>query len=499
MTPRPPTTPKAPASRPHAAAWAAAALAAFALLVPAPCPAQSFDLLAEHNRRARDLAERGRLDEAAAEWREALKLAPRSVPIHRNLGLVLLKLGRVEEAEQVLLEAVSIDPTQAASHLYLGRVYLRGAKTRLAEGELKTAQKLDPLNPDVDISLAVLAMRKGRFEAAESDLQRALTRNFNDPDVHAALGDVYRARGDWGRAEQAYRTALGLDAFHLGAKRGLQETEAERRRAAAPPEERLLMGVLRVRNPTTRIDQGSFVVEGDVLNASERATAKYVTVTCQFYGPAQRIIAEKDTRSEPETLGPGQRGRWRLSVPYSPEFSGRMEIGVKAVIEDPEADRALQEEGRRPPEAAAEERAIYFGGNEVSKGDVLKVSIPKLAIQGGKTVLRGYVLNVGTNPVASIDLNFRIVERQGGRLYTQQFARIGRNILKPGEQTDYTLDWKEGLDPSRFRLQMKIGWAELHEPGAEPAPEPAEPAPPGVPPARFPTPLPEPLPSRPRN
>jgi Flp pilus assembly protein TadD len=460
------------------------------------------DLVGEHNRRAMDLANRGRVEEAVAEWREALKIDPRNVPTIRNLGIAFLKLGRVEEAEEMFLEAVSLEPNNAHSHLMLGRTYLRQGKINLAEAELKAAQRLDPLDPDIDISLAVLAIRKGDYQDAESRLKRALAFNYKDPDIYAALGDVYRAKRDWERAEETYRSALALDAFHLGAKRGLQELETERHREKAPPEERRLMGVLRVENPSTRVEGGLFIVEGRVLNSSEQATAKYVTVTCQFYGPKQRIIAEKDTHPEPGTLGPGERGAWKLSVPYNKEFTGRMEIGVKAVIEDPEAERATREAAKASPPA---ERATYFGGDKVSRGDVLKVSLPKLATQEGKTVLRGYVLNVGDHTVASIDLNFRVVERQGGNLYTQQFARIDRDTLEPGEQTDYILAWQEGLDPGRFRLQMKIGWADLlsspQEPGTEPPsiPPSHSPLPSGPSQGRIPTPMPEPLPAKPRD
>ncbi len=245
------------------------------------------------------------------------------------------------------------------------------------------------------------------------------------------------------------------------------------------------------------------MVEGFVVNTSEKATAKYVTVTCQFYGSHQRIIAEKDAVAEPEILKPGQRGRWKLSVPYNPEFSGRMELGVKAIVEDPDAPASGRQASGSQAGARIKERATFFGGDKATKEDVLKVSIPKLDTQGEKVILRGYVLNVGEHPVASIDLNFRIVDRTTGRLHTQQFARIERQILEPGERADYTMDWQEGLALDRFRLQMKVGWAELMDhpaeghstetPGQEAAPPPAAPS------ERLPSPVPEPLPSQPRR
>lgn len=384
----------AEASRGPAAGWACLALAGIiglaALVGPRTVRAQAFDPKAVHDRRAHDLVERGRLDEAVVEWREALKFAPESLPIRRNLGLVLLKLGRAEEAEEVLLEALSQEPNSALTHLYLGRTYLHQGKLHLAASELETAQALEPTNPDVDVSLALLNIRQGSYGKAESHIQRALTFNFNDPNLHAALGDVYRAQGKWDKAEEAYQSALELDASHAGAKRGLKETEA------------------------------------------------------------------------------GRQGR-------------RMFSGI----------------------AGPHQRPTFFGGDKPSKDDVINVSIPQLGTEGGHAVLRGFVVNVGENPVASIDLNFMVIEKETGRIHAQRFAHIEREILEPGERADYILEWEEGLEPGRFRLQMKVAWAELlEEPRQGPSPEEAarrEPPETSGPEVKLPSPMPEPLPSRPRQ
>ncbi len=110
--------------------WAAAGLfiCALAAVGAPPAPAQSFDIVAEHNRRAVALVERGEHEEAVTEWREALRTAPENVPIHLNLGIVLMKIGRLDEAEEVLLDAVRLDPRRPKAHLLLGRAYLDQGK-----------------------------------------------------------------------------------------------------------------------------------------------------------------------------------------------------------------------------------------------------------------------------------------------------------------------------------------------------------------------------------
>lgn len=470
----------------------------------AAAPAQSFDIVAEHNRRALALVNRGELDGAVSEWREALRVAPENVPILLNLGIILVKLSRAAEAEEILQKAVGLDPQRASAHLHLGRAYLRQGKTQLAEAELSTAQQLDPIDDAIDVAFAVLAMRQSRWQAAEAHLKRALTFRHNNPTTHAALGDVYRAMGEWSKAEQAYRTALSFNALHRGAKRGLGALKREKRRGLVATEVGRSTGILRVEDPVTLIEKDQFVVEGQVINTSDRATAAYVTVVCKFYDTEQRLIAEKETHTKPEHLGPGERGTWRLSVANSPNLARHFDIGVKAIVEDPEAEKALREASGTGAGPSPIRRPTFFGGDEVEPDDVLKVSIPKPVTEEGKPILRGFVLNVGDHPVASIDLIIGLVERPSGRLYDQRFARIDRQILKPGERADYIIELPEGIDPRRIRPTMKVSWADLPASEAEPPSAPsrrpeAAPAKGLTPRSRLPTTIPEPLHTRPRN
>lgn len=55
------------------------------------------------------LAELGKMDEAAAEYREALRLRD-SFLARRSLGLVLMDLGRLDEAEAVFREGLALQP-----------------------------------------------------------------------------------------------------------------------------------------------------------------------------------------------------------------------------------------------------------------------------------------------------------------------------------------------------------------------------------------------------
>jgi Flp pilus assembly protein TadD len=50
------------------------------------------------------------MEEAIAEFRAALKLNPRSVVAHNNLGIALGSRGRMDEAIDQFRQALGIDP-----------------------------------------------------------------------------------------------------------------------------------------------------------------------------------------------------------------------------------------------------------------------------------------------------------------------------------------------------------------------------------------------------
>ncbi|OFW51381.1 MAG: hypothetical protein A3G77_06555 [Acidobacteria bacterium RIFCSPLOWO2_12_FULL_68_19] len=68
------------------------------------------DAAAERYRRATELLESGRFDEAAGEFRAVLQLAPGAVEARNNLGVALASLGRLEEAIDQFQQAVALRP-----------------------------------------------------------------------------------------------------------------------------------------------------------------------------------------------------------------------------------------------------------------------------------------------------------------------------------------------------------------------------------------------------
>jgi 4-amino-4-deoxy-L-arabinose transferase-like glycosyltransferase len=83
-----------------------------------------FILAADHGQVGYILANRGAYAEAADHLARAAAGFPRNGPLHRDLGILLLRLGRPVEARVALDRALTLIPDDAAVHLAVGRLFL---------------------------------------------------------------------------------------------------------------------------------------------------------------------------------------------------------------------------------------------------------------------------------------------------------------------------------------------------------------------------------------
>ncbi len=87
-----------------------------------------------------------RYDEAIAIYRKVLRLNPKDVDTHNDLGLALRYSGQIDEALQILKRGAEIDPTFQRIWLTLGFVQLGSAESGEAKYALQEALRLGPDN-----------------------------------------------------------------------------------------------------------------------------------------------------------------------------------------------------------------------------------------------------------------------------------------------------------------------------------------------------------------
>ncbi len=192
----------------------------------------------------------GRAAEAAAEFRESLKLNPDNAPAHYNLGIALSLMRQYDAAAAEFQEAVRIDPEHAEAHNNLGAMlhivgkldeaaneYRRAATLRADNAEArnnlgrvltqlgKPAQAVEQfkealaINADFASALAGLAWIRAtsaplgdHAEALRLAERAAVLTNRQDPMVLDALGAAYASLGDFDRALASARLAVQLAA-----------------------------------------------------------------------------------------------------------------------------------------------------------------------------------------------------------------------------------------------------------------------------------------------
>ena len=89
------------------------------------------------------LTKLGKLDEAIAEYREAIRLQPELAAAHVNLGAILCdQLGKPDEAEIEFREAIRLQPELAEAYENLGIALLNQGKLDEALQEVRQAESL---------------------------------------------------------------------------------------------------------------------------------------------------------------------------------------------------------------------------------------------------------------------------------------------------------------------------------------------------------------------
>jgi tetratricopeptide (TPR) repeat protein/tRNA A-37 threonylcarbamoyl transferase component Bud32 len=189
------------------------------------------------------LADQGRVKEAEAAYREAIRLKADYAQAHGNLGLALGGQGRAREAEAAMREAIRLAPDLAQAHDNLGTLLRGQGRLKEAEAAHRQALRLIPDSPGTYTNLSVVLAQQGRLAEAEALLKEAVRLAPDLAVAHDNLGNVLGKQGRLRQAEAAHRTAIRLQpdlasahsnlGNRLAAQKRYPEAEASLRRAIA--------------------------------------------------------------------------------------------------------------------------------------------------------------------------------------------------------------------------------------------------------------------------
>jgi len=152
--------------------------------------------------------------EAAAAYKEAVRLEPHNAEYHFNLGLALSRQKKYPEATAAFKEAVRLDPSNTFYHNRLGRAFSKQRKYAEAAAAYKEAIRLEPNNEFSHNGLGMAFYGQKKYAEAVAAYKEAVRLNPNNAEYHAEyhnnLGDALSRQKKYAEAAAAYKEAVRL-------------------------------------------------------------------------------------------------------------------------------------------------------------------------------------------------------------------------------------------------------------------------------------------------
>jgi tetratricopeptide (TPR) repeat protein len=170
------------------------------------------------------LFNRGHIDDAEREYRQAIRLEPTAVPPLANLAVLYEKRGDLKRAEATFDDVLRLAPTHTIAVVHVARFERKRGQPAAAARRLDVLFAAGGESYDALVERADLWLEAGHPERAKPLLDRAV-RTF--PDYAQGWGHLARARaglGDQHGAAEAAQKALAIDPKNQEAQTVLGKT-----------------------------------------------------------------------------------------------------------------------------------------------------------------------------------------------------------------------------------------------------------------------------------
>jgi tetratricopeptide (TPR) repeat protein len=167
------------------------------------------------------LKDKGNLDGAIVEFREAIRLDPKYGWAHNNLGAALIDKGDPDGAIVEFREAIRLDPKVALPHSNLGGALNDKRDLDGAIAEFREAMRLDPKLAHAHHGLGWSLQLKRDLDGAIVEYREAIQLDPKYVWTHTNLGDVLKDKRDLDGAIVEFREAIRLDPKFAMAYKGL--------------------------------------------------------------------------------------------------------------------------------------------------------------------------------------------------------------------------------------------------------------------------------------
>jgi protein O-mannosyl-transferase len=153
----------------------------------------------------------GRLDDAIAQYQEALRLRPDIAETHTNLGSAWSKMpGRQDDAIAQYEEALRLDPTYADAHFYLANALVEKGRVPEAIQHYEAALHSDPSLAEASNNLGMILCRIGQPQEGIRRIEAAIRMQPDFVQAHFAHGAALLQMGRRDEAVSEFQRVLQL-------------------------------------------------------------------------------------------------------------------------------------------------------------------------------------------------------------------------------------------------------------------------------------------------
>jgi tetratricopeptide (TPR) repeat protein len=152
----------------------------------------------------------GRWGEAASSYEAALRLAPGDADNLANYGMALDEQGAHDRAVEAYGRALAAQPDHAVAHYNLGNALRELRRYDDAAASYGRALVIRPDWVEAHANLGFAHARTGRNDAAIASYGRALALRPDHADAHNGIGLAFQARGEFDRALAHFDRAVAI-------------------------------------------------------------------------------------------------------------------------------------------------------------------------------------------------------------------------------------------------------------------------------------------------
>jgi tetratricopeptide (TPR) repeat protein len=178
----------------------------------APGPGDAPKAGVEGLKKAKELADAGRHQEAIEGYRAYLAKDPSGNPaVYFYLGKSLFETGDDPGATQAFSKAVELKPDMKWAHFFLGNVEMRGERYKAAAEEF---EKETGLQPDIDkvwFQLGKAYVLGGEEDKAIAAFEKASAIDPTKSDSYMEMAAIYEKRKDKAKSEEMYQKVIAVD------------------------------------------------------------------------------------------------------------------------------------------------------------------------------------------------------------------------------------------------------------------------------------------------